>query len=399
MLPPMEISDAVEKAFRVLQEEQIRPTIGYRRAPPPGGQGSLLATVSEGLLTAERRQRPRRVYEDPRQFDIKGTNFDLLVAIFSQVAGSERAGFVSALLDWVRRPAAASVQKYVSTFPSFEGKTSALALLAEFSIRTGHLKDLLAATAVPQMPTASLAIMLKEIEEMIALNFNLFSDTEVTSTPSGLAHLREIAERQTYSARRPGGGGPVETNPYYRQGFAEAGSEIVAAIDGIAKECKQARYWYLKGELQELPNLEVESDKLKVEGFLVKLGFKAEMVEALNAAEGDYRSTATAFELKNCLGHLRSFLEHLHRETAKSIAASAGQTPDDRWGAATSYLRQAGYLTAQHEGFASSLYTLVSDESVHPLMAEREYARLLRNVVIEYGAMFLTMLDKHGIKI
>jgi hypothetical protein len=32
-------------------------------------------------------------------------------------------------------------------------------------------------------------------------------------------------------------------------------------------------------------------------------------------------------------------------------------------------------------------------------MADREYARLLRNVVIEYGVMFLTVLDKRGVTI
>jgi hypothetical protein len=41
----------------------------------------------------------------------------------------------------------------------------------------------------------------------------------------------------------------------------------------------------------------------------------------------------------------------------------------------------------------------LSDEGVHPLIAEKEFARLLRNVVIEYGLMFLTMLEKKGIRI
>jgi len=57
------------------------------------------------------------------------------------------------------------------------------------------------------------------------------------------------------------------------------------------------------------------------------------------------------------------------------------------------YLRQQGYFTTQHEKFSTSLYTLPSDESVHLLTAEREYGRLMRNVVIEYGVMFLTVLD------
>ena len=242
--------------------------------------------------------------------------------------------------------------------------------------------------------------MLKEIEEMIALNFNLFSDSELQLLPTSLSQLREIADRQTWSERRPRISGGVRIkNPHYKQGYESVGTEIVKAIDGITEECRKARFFYLKGALQELPNLEIERDRLTVEGFLAKLGFNDEMVKTLNAAESDYKSTATAFELKNCLGHLRSFLEHLHRTAAKSMAATAGVLVEDKWGSATLYLRQEGCFSTQHEKFIASLYTLLSDESVHPLTAEREYARLLRNVVIEYGVMFLTVLDKRGVKI
>jgi mannosyltransferase len=89
----------------------------------------------------------------------------------------------------------------------------------------------------------------------------------------------------------------------------------------------------------------------------------------------------------------------LHRDAVKSIAAKAGNTVTDGWGEAILYLRQHRYFTKQHESFVASLYTLLSDESVHPLTADREYARLLRNVTIEYGVMFLTALDKRGVKI
>jgi hypothetical protein len=117
-------------------------------------------------LKNERKQRPRQVYEDPKLYVFESINFGLLLKVFSQVTEADRANFVSALLNYVRKPIA---QKY--------GVMSALALLAEFCIRTGYLKELLAATAEPKLPTASLGTMLKEIEEMIALNFNLFSDS------------------------------------------------------------------------------------------------------------------------------------------------------------------------------------------------------------------------------
>src|SRR6267143_7297057 len=180
----MNISEALEKASRILEEDQIQPTLGYRYVSDtwPSNQryqqydlqqkGWTPAMAAQIGLGTERNQRPRQVYEDPKLYVFESTNFNLLVKIFSQVAEADRASFVSTLLDYVRKPIAPHSQKHAKHFPSFGDATSALPLLAEFCIRTGHLKELLAATTEPKMPQASLAMMLKEIEEMIALNFN-----------------------------------------------------------------------------------------------------------------------------------------------------------------------------------------------------------------------------------
>jgi hypothetical protein len=239
--------------------------------------------------------------------------------------------------------------------------------------------------------------MMRQLEETIALNWDWFSNDQLGKVGKWLAQLREMADRQTHSARgRPGA---MVKNPYYVMGREDEANQIVESIDGITKECEQARFFYLKGALQQTVNLEVESDKARVESFLAKLGFSPDMIESLNAAENDYRSITNPFQLKSCLGHIRSFLEHLHREAAKSIATAVGTTVVDRWGDAILFLGKQGYFTKQHENFVASFNTLLSDESIHPLTADREYARLLRNVTIEYGVMFLTMLDKRGVKI
>ena len=226
----MKINEALEKAWRILEEEQVQPTLDYRYVSDawPSNQlyqryewqqkGWTPAMAAQNGLYTEREQRPRQVYEDPKLYVFESTNFNLLVKIFSQVADANRASFVSALLNYVRKPIAARAQRDRARFPSFRRESSALALVAEFCIRTGHLKELLAATAEPKMPTASLAIMLIEIEEMIALNFNLFSDSELASIPSGLAQLRETADRQTYTARGPRNG-PMGRTRIIRRAF------------------------------------------------------------------------------------------------------------------------------------------------------------------------------------
>jgi hypothetical protein len=406
----MNLPEALEKARRILQEEQSAPTLTYTYVSDGWPDVSHLAeavpqgfnTSSAGtwVLIQERSKRARPVHEDPKAFKFSSVNFDLLILIFNQVIQSDRSAFISSLVAHVEQPVPSRRSNIpIGYYPHYAREVSCLPLIAEFCIRTGHLKELLEATKKPQFPTNSLAMMLMEIEEMIALNFNLFSDSELQTIPTQFLPLREIARRQTWAESREGGGGLVVKNQYYVSGYKEEGNAIIGLIDVITEQCRKARFFYLKGELQELPNLEIESDKIKVEGFLVKLGFSSKMLGALDAAEQDYRSTSTTFELKNCLSHLRTFLEHLHRDAAKAVPSTPGVVVEDKWSPATIYLRQQGFFTQKHEDFIMKFYTLISDEGAHALGAEREYARLLRNVVIEYGVMFLTVLDQRGVRL
>jgi hypothetical protein len=155
---------------------------------------------------------------------------------------------------------------------------------------------------------------------------------------------------QTYNARGPRGGKQVP-NPHYKAVFEKVGRERVNAFLGITEECRTAVFYCVREGLHKRPNLEVESDKKTVDGYLTKLGFGADMAGDLNAAETEYRRANNQFEQKSSLGHLRSFLGHLHRESAKPIAASAGDVLEDKWGSTTLYLRARGCFTKQHESF------------------------------------------------
>lgn len=144
-------------------------------------------------------------------------------------------------------------------------------------------------------------------------------------------------------------------------------------------------------------NLEVNQDKSRVRTFLEKLGFAQLLIESLEEAERLYRTAATPFELKSGMGHLRSFLEQLHLQACALAHKKLGGCLPSTWGEALKYLRDQNILTVKEEQFASQFYALMSDTSVHPLVAEREYARLMRNMSIEYGLLLLTKLDKLGL--
>src|SRR5260370_4537711 len=403
----MVLNDYVQQAVSILIEEQAQPTIRYRHVQYATLKGQRVAV--EGLdawaeqksaqdyLKSQRNHRPRKVEEDPKSFAFESMNFNLLVKVFSLVPEADREKFIHALLHYVRNPMPAA-DYHGEAFPSFGGKTSALALLAQFCVRTGHLHQLLSASTEAKVPTYGLAIMVRDLEDMRALNFNLFSDAELAALPGRLGTLRDVADKQTHSERGPRGG-TMTKNPYYKRGRETESNEIVAAIDGITEQCRKARYFYLRGALQELPNLEIESDKVKVVGFLDSLGFDPLLAASLTRAERQYSSASGPFDWKDCLGHIRSFYEHMNIDAGQALAKSLETGCVDKWDPTLTFLKNKGFFTEQQDKFARGLYTLLSDEGVHPLIAEKEFARLLRNMVIEYGLMFLTMLEKKGIRI
>jgi hypothetical protein len=145
-------------------------------------------------------------------------------------------------------------------------------------------------------------------------------------------------------------------------------------------------------------NLEANQDKIVVEEYIQRFGFPHTLVESLNEAERLYLHGTTPLEFKSSMGHLRSFLENVHGEVMPAVYARFGGQLPQKWGDGLAYLARNGFLSKAEEQFIASLYTLISDEGVHPLITEKEYARLARNFVIEYALLFLRKMEKLGVK-
>jgi hypothetical protein len=407
----MELGQSLRDAFHILEEERVRPTLKYDYVSDTWPQeiwyqehdlrskGFTPAMAGTIALAQLRMKRPREVQEDPKRFKFESLNFNLLLTIMSQLASEARPSFILGLLKPMLAASPTNAVGNQAMFPCYRHHTSSLTLLLEFCVRNGYAQALFDATLAVKMPSVGICVMLLELEELLSLNFNLFSRVEIDNLPTALAHLREVGERQTWSSKAPRGGGKMVENPHYRQGFSSEGAEMVKSIDAIGQQCNQARFFYIKGALQQTTNLEIESDKTKVIGFLDSLGFDPLLTASLARAEQQYSSASGPFDWKDCLGHIRSFYEHMNIDAGQAFAKSVGTTCVDKWDPTLTFFKNKGFFTDQQGKFARGLYTLLSDEGVHPLMTEREFARLLRNMVIEYGLMFLTMLEKKGIKI
>jgi hypothetical protein len=405
----MDAKGALKKAALILTEERRQPTTAYRQT----GHGWLEQAVlivndkyDEAVrfgnarklsIVDQRKQSPRQVCEDPSAYEFQSVNFDLLNALFDQLHENVRDEFIAGLLHLVEH-GGNTVSRAEYFYPKFNGVISDLPLVAEFTMRNGYTDELFAALNRAKHPTVGLALMLLQLEEMVAFNFNIFSEEEYSLLPGWIGGIRQIADLQTYKARGERGGKMVE-NPHYKPGREKIGERIVESVDNLLIQIRQAEYFYLKGALQQIPNLEIDNDKVKIFSFIDTLGFDPLLAAALKKADDIYNGNPDAFELKSCIGHVRSFIEHLHIQAGMAIAKIENKSVVDQWDPVMTFLKNQGFLSMQQDKFARGLYTLLSDEGVHPLIAEREFARLLRNMSIEYGLMFLTMFEKKNIKI
>jgi hypothetical protein len=389
----MELREAIAKANQILDEERASPTVSYELSER---ELSHPLASAFGILWLQqiRSQRPRPVEEPPRLWSFKSTNYSLLCALLSRVAKGSRSAFLSAVLLRMTSAPACAHAKHTAQL-SWQGLVSELPVVAEFCVRNGATRHFFRALGEADALPGH-AILVRHLEDIIALNFTVFSEAEYEQLDLCVRNFRESAERGL-------GGQPKNavTVKWPGIGSVSLGSlvrEIIDATDDIREECRKARYLYLKGSLLEGLNLEINQDKEVVQSYLRTLGFSQTLAGSLDEAERLYQEGGNAFSLKASMGHLRSFMENLHNEALPVIQAKLGGTVPGGWGAGLTYLRQNRIISEAEEKYVAGLYTLISDQAVHPLAAEREYARLARNVVIEYGLLFLRKLEKLGLK-
>jgi hypothetical protein len=388
----MDLRDALQKIGQILGEERINPTVTYELSKARATAMGAVAPLAQ-LATFYQRGKvhPLPIRHDPREYQFNSVNFDLLCALFERVPEHNRqvlyANMSSRICD-----AESFRHKYseVVKAGSWTWCSSELPLAAEFLVRMSKT-DLLISALFEAAVSPGLTLLLLHIEEMIAFDFTLFTEPEYEQIASAAKMIMHSVDKEK---EKPKLSNTVASNTRYH-----VVREVPELCNAIVEQCRSAAYLYVKGSLLPGMNFEVNQDRNAVRSFLEKLGFTPVLIQSLDEAEKLYRTAATAFELKSCLGHLRSFVEQLHLQACVGVHKKYGGALPSKWGEALRYLIDKKILTQQEWQFFGSLYTLVSDTGVHPLIADREYARLMRNVSIECGLLLLTKMDKLGINL
>jgi hypothetical protein len=387
----MELIEAQKKAAKILDQERSEPTARYSLYALAPVQSSYAFAPETAAL---KRERPREIFTDGSlRIRIKSINYELLVALLGKLAEPHRPSFISAIRDRIKDPNAFA-RSSVLQYPFWNPFVSELPLVAEFCLK--HERRIFFQIISEAEVSPAILILLLHLEDSIAFSFHSFSEEDLEHLQRSIEKLiersNEHPNRNHLLSHRWKNGAEFTWDRFW--------SAWHATCRSLVDECRKGQYLRLKGLLLEGANIEINQDQEAILSFLRSLGFSLNLIASLEQAEGLYRAAGSPFDFKSSMGHLRSFLESLHLDAAKRVAAKTSSSstapPPSKWGEAIRFLKGEGVLSQKEEEMIGAFYTLISDKAIHPLIAEREYARLMRNIAIEYGLLFLSNLEKAG---
>lgn len=131
----------------------------------------------------------------------------------------------------------------------------------------------------------------------------------------------------------------------------------------------------------------------ELQNLLAAIGITGEIAHAMEEAE-TYLYGTGKFEAKHALDLVRACMEETHRGVIAELEKMTGQKCDDpgKDGFRRAYMRRVGFINDAEDQFFSSIYTLLSKEGSHKLLAPKETALVMYSTVKEYLLLLLRRL-------
>jgi hypothetical protein len=115
-------------------------------------------------------------------------------------------------------------------------------------------------------------------------------------------------------------------------------------------------------------------------------GLEQPTVAAAMREASDYLHSDGIFNPKKAADLMRTSIDESHREIVGKLVKLTGAPCADvgRDGARRAYLRKVGFISEPEERFFSAIYTLLSGEATHKLIAPRETMLVMERTVHDY---------------
>lgn len=173
------------------------------------------------------------------------------------------------------------------------------------------------------------------------------------------------------------------------------GPQVVAAhlreeLWSVGRTLQRVRYLRLRQELTEAVNPEINTDRQTLVSRLEALGFRREIVEALQELDRRLYEAARALDFKGVIDLARTIFEKIIEDAAKKAAQLLKQSPPSAgkpfqpW---KQFLIDADLITSDEGELLQKLYNYLSNAGAHKLGSAPEQARVTKNMVVELGLL------------
>jgi hypothetical protein len=169
-----------------------------------------------------------------------------------------------------------------------------------------------------------------------------------------------------------------------------AGLTIYLGPPEILNAVRLARRVRVKQEAQKLLSnpRELNQDLTRVKERISAYNFSPGLNDALEKVDEEF-GKGDGFDQSAMIKHLRTFFEKLHAEVAtkfhEAMPAMKDGTKLTECQNVIDFLQRKDVISAKTQRLGRALYAILSEKGVHALESTREYVRLCRNMVVEYG--------------
>ena len=108
----------------------------------------------------------------------------------------------------------------------------------------------------------------------------------------------------------------------------------------------------------------------------------------------EYLRSDGILDPKKAADLMRTSIDESHREIVTKLVTLTGRpyTGANRDGARRAYFREVGFVSEPEEKFFSAIYSLLSEEGSHKLIAPRETMLVMEQTVMSYLLLLLRRL-------
>ncbi len=170
-------------------------------------------------------------------------------------------------------------------------------------------------------------------------------------------------------------------------------STVLSAVDSLERTAEYKEFERFATSLLGRPAVRAEG--ISLEESHLPTGLDQTVAAALRRADEHLRSPGE-FDPKSAADLIRSAMDEAHRIIVKQLETIKGKPYDggEKDGARRIYMRSVDFINEPEERFFSAIYSLISQEGSHKLIAPRETVLLLHQTVSNYLRLLTERLNR-----